>query len=116
MKSWVGTKNFVFCIGYNALTLAKNIQKRYLSWRVTDTIQAHTRNGSRSDFPYYNLTSPNKSRGLALFTIRERSDQLVGFQPWKPSSVLRVLHLWKVNHTEILIIIVYGLVCLEPYR
>jgi len=60
MKSWVGTKNLVFGIGYHALTLFQNIQKRYLSWRVTDTIQAHTRNGSRSDFPYYNLTSPQQ--------------------------------------------------------
>ena len=38
IKCWVGTNNFVFCSGYNAPTLFKNLRKMSLVWHSPNTL------------------------------------------------------------------------------
>jgi hypothetical protein len=52
MESLVGTTNVVFCSGYNAYTLIRNLRVGSLAQIIPYD--------PRSGFPYYSLTTPDR--------------------------------------------------------
>ena len=88
MKSWVGTKNVVFCSSYDAHTLFSEIYKRGLWPTGSVTLSKHiTLYGPWSGFPYYNLKTHHRE-GSPYHPPGDVLNSSVGLSPsWEPSPV-----------------------------
>ena len=80
---WLSLKKYVFCNGYNAPTLCRNLQKRYLVCSGRDTFHTRCPLCYASQAFHIITWQPHQLRGLPLSATWGRAGHLCGLEPWE---------------------------------